>query len=72
MATKTNGYTEGRVKQNTSPSTQQTDFSLRAVKTYGNVENRVGCKEDPREVMDGDTEGCNQEGTSACSEQTSV
>ena len=72
MATKTNDYTEGRVRQNTSPNTQQIDFGLRAVKTVGNAENHVGCKEDPWEETDSDTKGCNQEGTSACSRQTPV
>ena len=46
MATNTNGYTKGRVRQNTSLDTQWTDFSLRAVKTYGNVESCAEYKED--------------------------
>ena len=46
MARKMKGYTEGCVGKNTSPNTQQTDFGLRAVKTYGNNESRDGHKED--------------------------
>ena len=65
MAMKTNGYTEGRARQNTSPSTQWTDCGLRAVKTYDNAESRAGRKEDSWEATDGSTEGCNQEGISA-------
>ena len=72
MATKTNDYTEGRVKQNTSTSTQRSDFDLRAVKTYSSTESRARCKEDSWEATDGNAEGCNQEGTSAHSGQTSV
>ena len=59
MAMKMNSYTEGRVRQNISPSTQRIDFGLRAVKTYDNAESSVGCKEDSWEAMDGDAEGCN-------------
>ena len=44
MALKTNNYTEGRARKNTSPSTQRTDCGLRAVKTYGNTKSRVGPK----------------------------
>ena len=63
MAKKTNGYTEGRVRQNISLNTQQTNFGLRAVKRYENTESRPGCKEDSWEATDGDAEGCNQKGT---------
>ena len=72
MPTKMNSYTEGRVKQNISPKNQRTEFGLRAVKTYGNAENDVGCKEDFWEATDGDVEGCNQDGTSARNRQTPV
>ena len=68
---KMNGYTEGRVKQNISPSTQRTYFDLRVVKTYDNAESRAGRKEDSWEATNGDAKGCNQEGTSAHSRQTS-
>ena len=64
MAMKMNGYTEGRARQSISPNTQQTDSSLRAVKTYDNTESRAGHKEDSWEATDDSTEGCNQEGTS--------
>ena len=37
----------------------------RVVKTYGNAESYAGHNEDSWEATDGDTEGCNQEGTSA-------
>ena len=70
MAKKTNGYTKGRVRQNISPSTQQIDFGLRAMKRYKNTESRPGCKEHSWEATDGDAEGCNQEGTSAYNGQT--
>ena len=66
MATKMNGYTEGHVRQNTSPSTQQINSGLGAMKTYGNAESRSGRK------MDGDAEGCNQECTSVRSGWTPV
>ena len=72
MATKINSYTEDCARKNTSPSTQQMDSSLRAVKTYGNVESLTRCKKDSWEVIDSNAEGCNQEGTSAYSEQTLV
>ena len=66
MAMKMNGYTEGRVRKNTSPNKQQKNFSLRVVKTFGNAENCAGCKQDSNwEAIDGNAEGCNQEGTSA-------
>ena len=67
-----NGYTEGRVRQNKSPKTQQTDCSLRAMKTDDNTEIRTGHKEDSWDTTNDDTEGCNQEETSARSEQTLV
>ena len=57
MATKTNGYTEGRARKNTSPSTQQTDCGLRAVKIYDNAESRVGRKDDSWEATNGSTKG---------------
>ena len=44
MATKMNGYTEGRARQNTSPSTQWIDWDLWAVKTYDNPESHTGRK----------------------------
>ena len=72
MAMKTNGYTEGRAKQNTSLSSQQTDSNLRAVKTYSKIESRVGRREDSWEAMNGDAKGFNQKGTSAPSGQTLV
>ena len=53
-----NGYVEGRVRQNISPSIQWTDFDLRSVKTYGNAKSHIGHKEDSWEAAD--TEGCNQ------------
>ena len=59
MAMKMKGHTEGHVKQNTSPNIQQTDFGLRAMKTYGNIESRVRRKEDPWEATNNDAEGCN-------------
>ena len=59
MVTKIDGYTEGRARQNTSPSTQQTDCSLWNVKTYGNVERHAKREEDSWETMDGSTEGYN-------------
>ena len=40
-----NSYTEGRVRQNKGPNTQQIDSSLKVVKTDGNTESRVGRKE---------------------------
>ena len=46
MSTKMDDYTEGHAKQNASPSIQWTVYGLRAVKTYGNAESRVGRKED--------------------------
>ena len=69
---KTSNYTEGHVKENTSPSTQRTDFSLRAVKTYNNTESHAGRKENSWEAADGNVEGCNQEGTSTRNGQTPV
>ena len=45
---------------------------MRAVKTYDNTQSRAGYKKDSYEAMDGSTEGCNQEGTSAHSGQISV
>ena len=66
------GYTEGCVRNNASPSTKQTDFSLRVVKTYGNTKSHAGHKEDSWEVTGGDTKGCNLEGTLVRSEQTLV
>ena len=62
MATKMNGYTEGRARQNTSLSTQRTDCGLRVVKTYDNTESCAKYKEDSLEATDGSTEGCNKEG----------
>ena len=44
MAMKMNDYTEGRVRQNTSLDTQQTDFDMRVMKTYSNTESRAGLK----------------------------
>ena len=44
MATKTNCYTEGHARQNTSPSTQKIDCGLRAMKTYDNAESCAGRK----------------------------
>ena len=58
MATKTNGYTEGRVRQNTSPSTQWIDCGMRALKTYDNAESRAGRKKDSWEATDSNTEHC--------------
>ena len=72
MATKTNGYTKGRARQNTSLSKQRTDYGLRAEKTYSNAKSRAKREEDSWEAMDDSTEGCNQEGTSVHSKQTSV
>ena len=72
MATKMEGYTEGHAKQKPSPSTQQTDDGLRAVKTYNNAESCARHEEDSWEATDVNTEGCNQEGTLAHSEQTPV
>ena len=60
-----NGYTEGHARQNTSPITQQTDFGLRAMKTYDNTESRARNEENSWEAMDDNIEGCNQEDTSA-------
>ena len=59
MAIKTNGYAEGRVRQNTSVSIQWIDCDLKAMKTYDNAESCAGHKEDSWEAMDGDAEGCN-------------
>ena len=67
-----NDYTEGYVRQNKSPNTQQTDYGLRAVKTNGNAKSRAGHKEDSWDATDGDAEGCNQEETLARSGQTPV
>ena len=68
-----NDYTEGRVRKNKiSPSTQRTNCGLRAVKIDGNAESRARHKEDSWDVIDGDVEDCNQEGTSACSKYTLV
>ena len=72
MATKTNGWTEGCARKNTSPSTQRTNFGLSDVKTYDNAESRARHKENYWEATDGDAEGCNQEGTLARSGQTPV
>ena len=72
MATKTNGYTKGHARQNTSPTTQWTDCGLRAVKTYDNAESCGRRKEDSWEATNGSTEGCNQEGTLARNGQTPV
>ena len=72
MAMKMDDYTEGRAKQNTSPSTQRTDYDMRVVKTYNNTESRARLKEDSWEATDDSTEGCNQEGTSTSSGQTLV
>ena len=66
MASKTNDYTEGRARKNTSPNTEQTDFGLRAMKTYDNAKSRVGHKENSWEATDSNAKVCNQEGTSAC------
>ena len=72
-ATKTNSYTEGRVRKNKiSPSTQQTDCGLRGRKTDSNVKSCAGHKEDSWDATDDDAEGRNQDGTSACSGQTPV
>ena len=46
MTTKMNGYTGSCVRKNTSPSTQRTDFGLRAIKTYDNTKSHAGHKED--------------------------
>ena len=46
MAIKTDGYAEGRSRQD-SPSTQRTDFDLMVVKTDGYVEGRAR----PNEVL---------------------
>ena len=54
---KMNDYTEGHARQNTSPSTQQTDYDLRVVKTYDNAESHAERKEDSCEAKDGGTEG---------------
>ena len=59
IATKMNGYIEGRVRQSKSPNTQGTDFSLRAMKIYGNAESHAKSKEDFWEATDSDAEGCN-------------
>ena len=72
MATKTNGYIKGRVRQYTSPNTHRIDFRLRAVKTYDKTESHARRKEDSWEAMNDDVKGCNQEDASACREQTSV
>ena len=72
MAKKMNSYTEGHVRQNISLSAQQTNFGLRAMKTYGNTESRAGRKEESWEATNDDAEGCNQEGTLARSEKTHV
>ena len=53
-------------------NTQQTESSLRVVKTYDNTKSRAGHKEYSWEATDGDAKGCNQEGTSASSRQTPV
>ena len=60
MATKTSDYTEGHARKNSSPSTQQTDFVLRAVKTYGNIESHAGGEEKSWEATNDEAEGCNQ------------
>ena len=60
MATKTNYYTEGRVRQNTSPITQLTDFDLRVVKIYDNAKSCAEHKENCWEATECDAEGCNQ------------
>ena len=72
MATKMNGYIEGRVRQNISPNTQWMNSGLRAVKAYNNIESCAGHREDSWEAMDSGVEGCNSEDTSAHSEQTPV
>ena len=60
MATKTEGYTEGCARQNTSPSTQWIDCGgLRAIKIYDNVESGARREEDSWEATDSITEGCN-------------
>ena len=59
MAAKTDGYTEGCGRQNISPSTQQTNCGLKAVKAYDNVESHAGSKEDSWEATNGSIEGCN-------------
>ena len=46
MAIRRNDYIEARARQNTSTSTQQIDYSLRAVKIYNNIESRAGHKEE--------------------------
>ena len=67
-----NSYTKGYVRQSKiSLSTQRTDYSLRAMKIDSNTESHAGCKEDSWYAMDNDVKGCNQEGTSARSGQTS-
>ena len=71
-ATKMNSYTEGFVRQNKGPNTQQIDSSLKVVKTDGNTESRVGRKENSWDATDDNTKGCNQEETSAHSGQTQV
>ena len=40
------------------------------MKIYGNTESRTRCKEDSWEATNNDTEGCDQEGTSAHSGRT--
>ena len=67
-----NGYTKGCIRKNTSSSTQRIDFSLRAVKIYGNAESRAERKEHSWEATNGNAKGCNQEGTSARSGQTLI
>ena len=59
MATKTNGYTEGHARQNTSPSTEQANYNLKIVKTYDNIKSRAGRKEDSWEATEDSTEGYN-------------
>ena len=65
-------YTKGRARQNTSPSTQQTDCCLSAVKTYDNVKSRARREEDSWEATDKNTKGYNQEGTSISNKHTPV
>ena len=72
MATKTNDYIDVCARKNTSPSTQWTDCGLGVVKTYDNAESLTVRKENSWEATDYNTEGCNQGGTSAHSEQTLV
>ena len=67
MATKTNGHTEGHEWPHRGSG--QTDFGLRAVKTYDNVKSRDGHEENSWEATKGDAEDYKQEGTTARNRQ---